>query len=1566
MVVITGALAGVVSHTPSASAAPTLDVGLSGPGSVLVGNNAAFTMAATNNTTTPGYNTGFRVVLPAGVSLSSSTLPATTFTDAPALGQTTLVWENINDSQPSAGVTTDFTVTADPASWPVGATFSLTGEAYTSDDPRVVPRPGGDGVMGSYTGSGSSVGSTLVAAVTIDASEPSPEQELLRGIHDHSTVYTLTIENNPTNPTNSVTVDDYLPAGLEYLACGAVDNTTDAPTFAGNNTEYSGASRLDASTPDLTVDCPSPAVVETVEVDPDGDGPLLFGVYTHVQWALGNLAAGETRTITYAAGIPIRENTMTWSGPTPATTGAQAANLDNNAGAETTDEQPLTSRPEVTGTYTGALGGGASNPVTDSDNATVSAEDVRVLKSVSPDNVTQTTPSTWTITIATSEYRTADNLDVTDTLPDGHCPLGPVNYDSSDPAGECAPTGNNPSAPYTTVTENADGSWTLFWDDLATMTASDTVVLTVPSRVRVNSQENGADATPLVTADGFTNTVAITADDHLIAGIPADEPDGAPDLDGSSASQTTTLPTMEKTVSAPAAPGAALDCATASYIDADDLASAPFAYRPGDRVCYTLRIDVPADLTLRNATVSDFLPADVTFASYLGPTANNDITDVDGPLDFNDGTPIAVGDTDISWEIGTAVIDGARFLAVSSVARTWEVRFIAELAGTPTGSGSSLEKANLMKLTSQSNAGAAISLRDQATMVAVEPELTISKVEDDADDLVTGGDAVGFTITVANVADAGSSPGDAGYARAESISITDDLPAPLSCSDVSIDTVAGASSSCTGSRITWTVTGLDAAASIDLTYTATFPVSLGPGQALTNTATLVSFEQTNNDSGTTGYTPGTTATTTLTVDGATVTKTQRSGVGESGNAQNGSLSAGDEEATIGETLSYRIAVDLPPGVTVHDAYLEDDLPSGVTIVGGSVAATIDLGEGAGPQGVPAAGFAFDGGSNATRVNYPTTHNTGANPDQLVITFDARVDDVGANEADVELDDTGHYSWRNTPTGSVQDATSPTRTTTIVEPNPQIAKADDDADGTISPGQTIGYDLTITNPDLTHGRTSAAHDLIVVDTVPDHLEPVLPIPDGGAWNATARTITWSSATTAALTRLDVGAAAIVLSYDATAVGPLPLGTDLTNNAQVAASSMAGSPTGERTTYTDAAANTVTTAAATNTKSLDPDDGPYTIGETVAFQLGVTVPQDLIAYDLTATDLVPDGLVFDSTTAITPNAACSITGDTGLTLTSVGAGGSTDVGFFLGDIVASGGDCQITIEYEAHVDQTYNGTGSPADGTPVAAGQTLTNRSRLNWMVSDTVTTTPTGLGDLPATWSEQTAFDSETITIAEPQLVIDKDVTPIAGCDASHVANGSADDDDCTIQPGDGPFTFTITVRNSGGEPAHDMAVTDQPGAELIGVTLGTGSSDNSDAWTSGDPAMRWDIAGPLNPGDSLTLTYTADLVTSPSLTSTTLIANTADAVVYYGLDAGTRASTVDERTYGTTFGPVTADTVTIDPDFPALAVAKTTGSGGESGEAHLSAPFQWRIITSNTAPLADADDVDVSDTLPVN
>ena len=89
-------------------------------------------------------------------------------------------------------------------------------------------------------------------------------------------------------------VTDYLPASLEFLGCGGVDNTTTGP-------EYPGAPSLTA-TPAVGTDCPTPVSVDTVSA-PAGLAP---GVYTQVTWDVGTLAAGQVLTINYAAGIPRR------------------------------------------------------------------------------------------------------------------------------------------------------------------------------------------------------------------------------------------------------------------------------------------------------------------------------------------------------------------------------------------------------------------------------------------------------------------------------------------------------------------------------------------------------------------------------------------------------------------------------------------------------------------------------------------------------------------------------------------------------------------------------------------------------------------------------------------------------------------------------------------------------------------------------------------------------------------------------------------------------------------------------------------------------------------------------------------------------------------------------------------------------------------------------------------------------------------------------------------------------------------------------------------------------------
>ena len=98
-----------------ASAAPDLAVSVSSPDAELVGTTVTYSVEAFNPSNTPGYNTGFRVVLPPGVVLQSSSLgvSAQLFADQPSVGSTTVVWVNVNDSQPSSTEAFTFTVTPD-------------------------------------------------------------------------------------------------------------------------------------------------------------------------------------------------------------------------------------------------------------------------------------------------------------------------------------------------------------------------------------------------------------------------------------------------------------------------------------------------------------------------------------------------------------------------------------------------------------------------------------------------------------------------------------------------------------------------------------------------------------------------------------------------------------------------------------------------------------------------------------------------------------------------------------------------------------------------------------------------------------------------------------------------------------------------------------------------------------------------------------------------------------------------------------------------------------------------------------------------------------------------------------------------------------------------------------------------------------------------------------------------------------------------------------------------------------------------------------------------------------
>ncbi len=494
-----------------AGASGTPDLQLSGgpAASVLYGKQVPVDLTASVPAGQPkGYNLAFRAVLPAGTSYvpgSAGTLDGEPkiINNAPTSGKTTLIWPNVDDLVPASSHTLSFKVayndtgSAGTPKYDVGDLIPIdTRRLHLDRSPRRgrllrQRRPDARAPIPTPA-TRSSRRTPQLTAIEVAKSEPHPEGEIPRGLHDHQTVYTLEVTNNGVNPTNDVSLEDYIPAGLEFLGCaGTPDHTTDAPTNPGSTDEYKGSGPIDVAHPTAAELCVEPDLVETVDLDPDGIlGPLPAGVYTHVKWNdIGDFGPDGTRTIRYGAAIPIRENTTDWTGAVPNTTGQQTANLDNNSGPETYDEQPLLNGAIVAGTYQAPAKPGKA--VSDEGTLLRTAEDIAIQKSNDLGSLNQGDITKWTLDLQTSEYRTVDDVVINDTLPNGLCPLGDRNYENPvDTKAECDPVaGKTPSPDYTDVNEQANGTYAISWDKstvpaLAHFDPSSTYQLSFYSRTR--------------------------------------------------------------------------------------------------------------------------------------------------------------------------------------------------------------------------------------------------------------------------------------------------------------------------------------------------------------------------------------------------------------------------------------------------------------------------------------------------------------------------------------------------------------------------------------------------------------------------------------------------------------------------------------------------------------------------------------------------------------------------------------------------------------------------------------------------------------------------------------------------------------------------------------------------------------------------------------------------------------------------------------------------------------------------------------------------------------------------
>jgi len=484
---------------------PTTSVtsaGAAGKDFILAGENATYDISVTNESGDDKFNLSATALVPAGVEFVSASflgtpkryLPATPLPNAsrtggamPATdcvaplepvgptsplctvptGYELWVWQNVSDLPDTATVSASLVVMPQASAFPVGTDdLEITITSYTSNDPTLLPAFDGSTTVATGTthtsAPGVSSASTDVRALRVTKSEPSPEQELLRGVHNNTTTYTIVVEHTGEGATGGVTVTDYLPAGLEYLGVGGEDNTDPAPYLypeGGSGTlEYPGAASL-AGTPAPTGGTGAPAgwdgtgeSVETVELT-DGEAAALGlgtdagGVYTKVTWTLGTLTGGTAQsfsttegtpgeyTIRYRAAVPLFENTMDWPGATPPLTGEQGSNLANNTGASTRHgldsgsydyAQSMTNAVGVAGSYQGLVVDAGDRSSADDDTVTIEAVDLRVLKSVDINAFSTGDLATYRLDLATSEYTSAAGITLTDEIANGLCPAFPL------------------------------------------------------------------------------------------------------------------------------------------------------------------------------------------------------------------------------------------------------------------------------------------------------------------------------------------------------------------------------------------------------------------------------------------------------------------------------------------------------------------------------------------------------------------------------------------------------------------------------------------------------------------------------------------------------------------------------------------------------------------------------------------------------------------------------------------------------------------------------------------------------------------------------------------------------------------------------------------------------------------------------------------------------------------------------------------------------------------------------------------------------------------------------------
>ncbi|WP_226668707.1 isopeptide-forming domain-containing fimbrial protein [Microbulbifer aggregans] len=634
---------------------------------------------------------------------------------------------------------------------------------------------------------------------------------------------------------------------------------------------------------------------------------------------------------------------------------------------------------------------------------------------------------------------------------------------------------------------------------------------------------------------------------------------------------------------------------------------------------------------------------------------------------------------------------------------------------------------------------------------------------------------------------------------------------------------------------------------IIITYDLIATDDVQPGQEIENTAQLEGY---GGVDGGNDYTEGNTNINWQ--DDATVTvldnAVDKELVGTSINSANNA----NDEAVIGEVITYTLTLTISEGQTPSASVL-DTLDDGLVFLN-VTSVTSSSGDIQNGTGGAWSQDDLTVTTNGQQVTFDLGDLDNINRDNSVdetitITYEVLVANDVVNQSGDQLNNNAQFSWDSTNDGvdnpTVNDSDS-AEVVTVIEPDLQVDKSLTSSDPLIDAGDPVQYTIVISH---TGFSDTDAFDATFIDTLPPELENAV---------LSSATLNVGGTTTNVLDLFVVNGntiemapdasfdlplgATLTLVIDAIVVNDVILGSVVTNTATVDWESIDGDDANERTGEdgaggelndyeTDDSAQFVVASVETG-KSIvsSSEENEYNaideavIGELVTYQASFEVPEGVVI-NAQILDTLPAGMEFVGFDGIFVGDDLEITGGGFGDPTVVGNDdGTTSLDFGSATVTNNGTDNVpdlITIVYTVRVTNVESNQ----------AGTELINNAQF---ITD-----------------NGTSEASTTVTVIEPALTIDK---------SANITEGDNGDD----------VSYTITVTNpddGSSTTAYDISFSDPLPTELSNISFSaslqtaSGTTDISGFFVivGGELVLDPQAELDLDPGSTVTITVTGIL-----------------------------------------------------------------------------------------------------------